>query len=111
MTPFAAGARNLTTTRKLIALKWAPAVVRQAFRRANDPLGPEECMWREVAARLTLDALGHTGLAQTDHRKAVRDARIWFTHSKDVCEVFDMAEVNSADVRRSVVNYAERCNG
>jgi hypothetical protein len=54
--------------------------IRRIFYKANPPVSPEEAMWRERAARLTLDALGHTNLTRKahEHNAAVIYARRWF---------------------------------
>lgn len=53
-------------------------------------------MWREVAARAVLDALGYTGLNETQpHNRAIVEARHWFQNNRDDVEaVFDLAGID-----------------
>ena len=56
-------------------------------------------MWRERAARMTLDALGHTNLTMKKkrHNEAVRYARRWlrgmFSGSDNAVDTFDAANL------------------
>jgi hypothetical protein len=57
-----------------------------------------ENLWREVAARLTLDACGYTNFSKADkgeyreHLKAMGEAHQWFRYDlDDVEEVFGLA--------------------
>jgi hypothetical protein len=61
-------------------IKAIPAPIKKTFRNAATPQTPEECLWRERAARMTLDALGYTNLTVKphEHNAAVRYARRWF---------------------------------
>jgi hypothetical protein len=57
-----------------------PFEIKRAFRLAEEPISGQQQLWRERAARMTLDALGHTNLTVKPHRHndAVRYARRWF---------------------------------
>jgi len=68
------------STRRLIAIETIPPYIKKVFNSASEPRTPEERLWRERAARMTLDALGHTNLTMkpTRHNEAVRYARRWF---------------------------------
>jgi len=57
-----------------------PPAIKKVFNSAPDPATPEERLWRERAARMTLDALGHTNLTMKKkrHNEAVRYSRRWF---------------------------------
>jgi hypothetical protein len=57
-----------------------PLPVKKAFNNAPSPATPEERLWRERAARMTLDALGYTNLTMKPkrHNEAVRYARRWY---------------------------------
>ena len=68
------------STRRLAMITTVPAPVKKAFRSAEPAVTGEERLWRERAARLTLDALGHTNLTVKphEHNEAVRYARRWF---------------------------------
>jgi hypothetical protein len=57
-----------------------PPYVQKVFNSARPPVSPEERLWRERAARMTLDALGQTNLTtkHVRHNEAVKYARRWF---------------------------------
>jgi hypothetical protein len=57
-----------------------PAEIKKVFRLSSEPVSPEERLWRERAARMTLDALGYTNLTvkPLEHNETVRYARRWF---------------------------------
>ena len=57
-----------------------PPFIKRVFNNAPEPVSSEERLWRERAARMTLDALGHTNLTMkpTRHNEAVRYARRWY---------------------------------
>lgn len=93
----------------------APHVVKKIFNRAEEPTCGEESLWRERAARLTLDALGHTSLISKPirHNDAVRYARRWFRGMFDnhpdpkmvdsASATFDEAGVLFKEVRDAVL--------
>lgn len=68
------------STRRLAMITTVPAPIKKAFRVADPPVSGEERLWRERAARMTLDALGHTNLTvkPEEHNKTARYARRWF---------------------------------
>ena len=71
-------------------------------------------MWREVAARMTLDALGITpevitifeGMEKANYKrfeKTVMEARNWFARKQRDSElVFELAGVDAAPIKRVV---------
>ena len=68
------------STRRLVAIVTVSSHIKKVFKSAPKPVTPEENMWRERAARMTLDALGHTNLTMKKkrHNEAIRYARRWF---------------------------------
>ena len=68
------------STRRLAVIASVPSYVKKVFNSAPAPATPEERLWRERAARMTLDALGYTNLTMKKkrHNEAVRYARRWF---------------------------------
>lgn len=94
--------------RRLAQISTVPAPIKKAFRTAEDPLCGEERLWRERAARMTLDALGHTNLTVKphDHNAAVRYARRWFRgmiNTDGAPETFDAAGVVFGPIRTAVL--------
>lgn len=89
-----------------------PDSIKRAFRMADTATSGEERLWRERAARMTLDALGHTNLTVKphEHNEAVRYARRWFRgFYEDAPEpdsalgTFDFAGVVFSDVKKAVL--------
>lgn len=68
------------STRRLAVIGNIPLVVKKIFREAEEPVSNVERLWRERAARMILDALGHTNLTvkPIHHNEVVRYARRWF---------------------------------
>lgn len=68
------------STRRLVVIVTVPSCIKKVFNSAPEPATPEEKLWRERAARMTLDALGYTNLTmkRKRHNEAVRYARRWF---------------------------------
>lgn len=68
------------SVRRLIVIVTVPLIVKKVFHKAEEPTTNEERLWRERAARMTLDALGHTNLTVKPkrHNETVRYARRWF---------------------------------
>ena len=68
------------STRRLAVIVSIPPYIKKVFNSAPKPVSSEERLWRERAARMTLDALGHTNLTMkpTRHNEAVRYARRWY---------------------------------
>jgi hypothetical protein len=93
-----------------------PMSIKRAFRRAGIPTSGEERLWRERAARMTLDALGHTNLTVKphDHNETVRYARRWFRGIYDdmddpkmvdnAAATFDYGGIDFPDVKRAVLS-------
>ena len=88
----------------------------KAFKNVDEPQTPEESLWRERAARMTLDALGYTNLTNKpyQHNNAVRYSRRWFRglydgihipkYNRDSAEgTFDSAGVDFTTVRNPVL--------
>jgi hypothetical protein len=87
--------------------------IKKAFRMAEPAASGEERLWRERAARMTLDALGHTNLTvkPNEHNEAVRYARRWFRgiylgapESDDPQATFDAAAILFSSVREAVLD-------
>lgn len=102
------------STRRLAMITTVPLPVKKAFRLADEPTCGEERLWRERAARMTLDALGHTNLTVKphEHNAAVRYARRWFRGFYNDLEgdandnapaTFDFAGIVFDDVKRVVL--------
>ena len=100
------------STRRLAMITTVPAPVKKAFRVAEEAVTGEERLWRERAARMTLDALGHTNLTVKphEHNEAVRYARRWFRglylagpEPDDPQGTFDSAGVLFEEVRDTVL--------
>lgn len=94
------------STRRLAIIAAVPPIIKRIFNRAAEPICNEERLWRERAARMTLDALGYTNLTVKPklHNEAVRYSRLWFRRMFDhhpdpkrvdnVVATFDSAGVN-----------------
>ena len=68
------------STRRLSVIVTVPPCIKKVFNSAPELATPEGRLWRERAARMTLDALGYTNLTMKKkrHNEAVRYARRWF---------------------------------
>ncbi len=68
------------STRRLAVIGNIPSLVKKIFSEAGAPVSAVERLWRERAARMILDALGHTNLTvkPVHHNETVRYARRWF---------------------------------
>ena len=100
------------SVRRLSNIDAIPHEIRRAFRNSFEPREWEETLWREVAARMTLDALGYTGLTgePEKHDAAVREARRWFKGIPELDSpviVFDYAVMSGYFhvVRDEVLKY------
>lgn len=86
-----------------------PDAVKYAFRHADVCTSEEQLLWRLVAARQVLDAVGVTGYGPSAHRKHMRaiiEAQKWFRDSwDDVRIVFDFAGVPVEGVREIMMEY------
>lgn len=99
------------TTQKLLLSINLPDRIKNAFKKAPSPYLSEENLWRDVAARGILDAMGFTGLTgePTKHNKAVREARMWFKFDEENVEtVFDLAGLEYKAIREIVVDWEPR---
>lgn len=99
------------STRRLAQISTVPTPIKKAFRDAPEVASSEERMWRERAARLTLDALGHTNLTVKphEHNETVRYARRWFRgfiNDDSSFSTFDAAGVLYQEVRAAVLQSA-----
>ena len=113
------GSITSLATETLAKQSGVPATVRKAFvRTVGHATSGEQMLWREVAARMTLDALGITpevitvsdGMDMANYRryaKVVMAARRWFGPRLSSFEnsemVFSLAGVDSAPVRRAIL--------
>jgi hypothetical protein len=99
------------TTQKLLLSVDLPDNVKNIFKKAPTPYRTEENLWRDVAARVILDAMGFTGLTgePTKHNKAVREARMWFKFDdENVQMVFDLAGLELYTIKETIVNWEPR---
>lgn len=92
-----------------------PEAVKRAFWLADPPLCNEQILWREVAARLILDAVGMTPSWEANddmaHRRVVFEARQWLRdESEDVREVFDLAGVSHDGIAFILLSHRPRTN-
>jgi hypothetical protein len=96
------------STRRLAVITTIPLPIKKAFCLANPPSSNEERLWRERAARMTLDALGHTSMTvkPRDHNDAVRYARRWFRGllpDDDPAATFDSAGIVFRDIKITIL--------
>lgn len=98
------------STRRLSMIRDVPGYIKQIFANARPPVSPEQRLWRERAARLSLDSLGYTNLTVKphEHNEAVRYARRWFrgmfVPDDDPYATFDAAGIIFKDVRDAVLS-------
>ena len=77
--------------------------IKIAFRRAPPPTCGEEALWRAVASRATLDALGFSGYGDIlKHNRVVQNARNWFRYG-GTAFIFEMASVDLKPVKEEVL--------
>lgn len=100
--------------RVLVECEDVPFKARQAFGTASRPESREELLWREVAARITLDACGYTNFSKADkgeyreHLKAMGEAHQWFRYDHDdVVAVFDLAGVRYEPVIEAILEHID----
>lgn len=89
------------TIDRLYLSRRVPVSVKRAFYLAGASTGPEQDLFRDVAARAVLDAVGVTGLSeQPYHTDAIVEARQWFrlstfdgiaTENRSAEMIFDLA--------------------
>lgn len=93
---------------KIGGLGFVPIEVRRAFAQTTDPKPGEETLWREVIARMVLDALGITGMQSSlyEHNTLVRDARIWWSPRGDTDRKlsFDLASIENMELISESMN-------
>jgi len=86
--------------------------IKKAFLCADTCQSAEDTLWRAVAARAVLDAVGYPGISDPEKwNKAVREARLWFRYSDDnktLQSVFAMAGINLKLVRIDVLKVPVR---
>lgn len=102
----------------LLKARAVPEEVKHVFRRSLGTIQTaDEMLWREVAARMTLDALGITpeatkvfeGMNENRfkaYQKTVQDARRWFRsqfEAADADEVFALWGGDIFPVRRAIL--------
>lgn len=100
-------------------IQGVPPPIQRAFRGADEIVSQEEKLWRERAARMTLDALGYTNKVgkreklSAEHNAIVKYARRWFrglysgledpTLVDNAEATFDFANVLFVEVRDAVL--------
>lgn len=96
----------------LVECKIIPFEVRKAFGVSGIDKTPERLLWRDVAARLTLDAYGITGMSRKDKSEyrelllAIGEAQAWFRNDYDEVKlVFALANVEMESVRSAVLAF------
>jgi hypothetical protein len=89
-----------------------PFEARRAFGVSGYDKEPMRMLWRDVAARMTLDACGYTNFSKADageyreHLKAIGEAHNWFRFdSDDVEEVFDLAGIDHRPVVTAILGF------
>ena len=112
-----AGSTTSFATETLLKQGSVPEEIKHVFRRTVGRMkSAEQVLWREVAARMTLDALGITpevinvtdGMQRrkyVDYERVVNSARRWLTSNRDAQdadEVFFICDVDIAPVRRAI---------
>jgi len=97
---------------KMVRTKEVSDLICRIFIRSPHCMTPEEQLWRSVAARAVLDAVGKPGVSDPDKwNKAVKEARLWFRYSDDdhtLQTVFDLARVELSTVRKEVLKAPVR---
>lgn len=96
-----------TIAEKIATSSKMPYEIRKGFANAAEPDEVNKgqvLMWREVAARLTMDALGNTGQSEPDrHLHIMNEAQKWFSQDlEDVSLVFEYAQV-PLEIMRGVI--------
>lgn len=80
-----------------------PERVRHAFSQAIVSRSSEQILWREAAARHTLDAFGIVG---QDEEFAIKEARDWFENCyDDVHLLFEYAGVDPEPVVKALDKF------
>jgi hypothetical protein len=96
-----------TLTERIGANSELPFEVRKVFINAGEPEGWTAAwtnLWRECVARAVMDALGYTGQTEPDKHTAIQwEAERWFRYSKDLQEVFELADLPLKTTRDAVL--------
>lgn len=116
MTQKQTGSATSLATETLLKQTGISEDIKRAFRcTVGHAKSVEQMLWREVAARMTLDALGITpevitifeGMDRANYKRyerTVMEARIWFGRKpRDSEMVFELAGVDDVPVRRAVL--------
>lgn len=86
--------------------------IKRAFLCTDIYQSAEDTLWKAVAARAVLDAVGYPGTSDPEKwNKAVREARLWFRYSDDnktLQSVFAMAGLNLKLIRIDVLKVPVR---
>lgn len=100
------------TTRRLLSTEGIPKPIKLAFESADEPGCGEAAFWREFAARMILDALGHTGFSRSEafqHNKIVHETRLWFRSPPPEAELyFEFAGVSFQMVREQIAKMVRK---
>lgn len=86
-----------------------PQNVKYVFRHADPVDSEEQLLWRLVAGRAVLDAVGWTGFGPSLYKKhlaAVIDAQRWWRNNWDYAQVvFDRAGIAIDGVRETMIEF------
>jgi hypothetical protein len=83
------------------------------FFKAEKAMAPEQILWREVAARAVLDALGFTpplrnNKSPYERGATITEAQRWFRHDGEYMRsIFEMAGIPHEPVRAAVLRLIE----
>lgn len=115
------GSTTSLATEILLKQPMVPEAIKRVFRHAvGGALSSDEMLWREVASRMTLDALGYTpetinvkdGMEERrfdNYRRTVNAARRWFMsryEQADSDAVFEFCGIDITPVRSHVASLA-----
>ncbi len=88
---------------------FVPPNVKYVFKHADPVVSEEQLLWRLIAARAVLDAVGWTGFGPSLYKKhlsAVIDAQRWWRNNWDYAQqIFDLAGVEIEGVRETMVEF------
>jgi len=114
-------AKEAKKKRQEFTPRW-PTLLALPFRLAPPAVMDEVDLWRDVAARLILDALGSTGFPEMEkkngvrvineeHVRTVEEAVDWFLYEiEDVETVFGLAGVDYKPIRDYIVQQEAKRN-
>jgi hypothetical protein len=95
------------SVKRLVTLDRVPVEIKRAFCKSPDPFITYgyRAIWKEIAARAVLDALGYTGLTDEPglHDRVITEARNWFKFDPYSRDVFLLAEIELDEVRPHVL--------